>query len=136
MSAQAATYYEILGVSRRARPDRVRSAYRRLAQQYHPDKMPGNANAQHVMAAVNEAYAVLSDPDRRARYDERIESARARTRLAHERFIARLDDPGAAWPWYLVLATIMFATAAVGISVYKNYVPGATSPAAVKVVRK
>jgi curved DNA-binding protein CbpA len=125
MSAQAATYYELLGVSRRARPDSVRSAYRRLAQQYHPDKMPGNANAQQVMAALNEAYAVLSDPKQRADYDERIGQSLQSRRLAHESFLARLEDPGAAWPWFLLFATITFCTLTIGVTVYKNYVPGA-----------
>jgi curved DNA-binding protein CbpA len=132
MSAQAATYYEILGVSRRARPDGVRAAYRRLAQQYHPDKMPGNARAEQVMAAINEAYAVLSDPQQRARYDERIEASNEHIRLARASFVARLEDHGAAWPWYLVIATVMFSAAAVGVSVYRNFVPAT----AVKVVQK
>lgn len=141
MSAKAATYYELLGVSRRARPDSLRSAYRRLAQRYHPDKMPGNANAQQVMAALNEAYAVLSDPQQRARYDEQIEQSLQSRRLARETFLARLEDPGAAWPWYLLFATITFCTLTIGVTVYKNYVPGATSPAAaqaqaIKLVRK
>lgn len=141
MSAQAATYYDLLGVSCRARPDSVRAAYRKLAQQYHPDKMPGKAGAEHVMAALNEAYAVLSDPQQRARYDEHIELARQsqlRSRQrAHESFIARLEDPGAAWPWYLLFATITFCAVAIGFTVYKNYVPGASSPVqAVKLVSK
>lgn len=141
MSAQAATYYEILGVSRRARPDSVRSAYRRLAQRYHPDKMPGNARAERVMAALNEAYAVLSDPQQRARYDQWIAQASESRRRAHEGLRQRLDDPGAAWPWCLLFATITFCTGAIGVTVYKNYVPGASSPtlapaAAIKVVGK
>jgi DnaJ-domain-containing protein 1 len=141
MSAQAATYYEILGVSRRARPDSVRSAYRRLAQRYHPDKMPGNAQAERVMAALNEAYAVLSDPQQRARYDAWIAEANESRRRAHESYLQRLDDPGAAWPWYLLFATITFCAATIGVTVYKNYVPGASSPtipatAAIKVVGK
>jgi curved DNA-binding protein CbpA len=141
MSARAATYYDLLGLSPRAQPASVRSAYRRLAQQYHPDKMPGNANAQHVMAALNEAYAVLSDPQQRARYDERIDEMRQSQRRLRESFVARLDDPGAAWPWYLLFATITFCAVVIGVTVYKNYVPGASGPTAsaaqaVKLVRK
>jgi curved DNA-binding protein CbpA len=137
MSAQAATYYEILGVSRTARPDSVRASYRRLAQRYHPDKLPGNARAQDVMAAVNEAYAVLSDPLQRARYDQHLGDAARSRRLAHESFLQRLEHPGAAWPWYLLFATITFCAAAIGVTVYANYVPGASSPAqAFKVVHK
>ena len=141
MSAPTASYYELLGVGRRARPDSVRLAYRRLAQQYHPDKMPGNADAERVMAALNEAYSVLSDPRQRARYDEHIGQSLASRRRAHESFVARLEDPGAAWPWYLLFATITFCAATIGVTVYKNYVPGASSatltPAqAIKLVRK
>ena len=137
MSAPTATYYELLGVSRRARPDSLRSAYRRLAQRYHPDKMPGNAGAERVMAALNEAYAVLSDPQQRARYDEHLELTQSAHRRAHESFVARLEDPGAAWPWYLLFATLTFCAVTIGITVYKNYVPGASSPAqVVKLVRK
>jgi curved DNA-binding protein CbpA len=128
MSAQAATYYDLLRVSRGARPDGVRTAYRRLAQKYHPDKMHGSADAQRVMAALNEAYAVLSDPERRALYDRRIADAQLERRRAHLRMLAQLDDPGAAWPWYLLFATIAFAAVAIGVSVYKNYVPGASTP--------
>jgi curved DNA-binding protein CbpA len=136
MSAQtatySATYYEILGVSRRERPDGVRTAYRRLAQRYHPDKMPDDQRAEQVMAALNEAYAVLSDPQQRARYDEAIDEARraqqhARQR-AQENFVEQLEDPGASWPWYLLFATVTFCAAAIGISVYVNYVPGASVP--------
>lgn len=125
--ARAATYYDLLQVSQRARPEGVRAAYRRLAQRYHPDKMPGNADAERVMAALNEAYAVLSDPQQRAHYDDQIAQARSQRRRARERMRANLDDPGAAWPWYLLFATLAFATAAVGVAVYKNYVPGASS---------
>ena len=118
MSREALTYYDILRVPRRAGPADVRGAYRKLAQQYHPDKLPGNARAQQFMAMLNEAYAVLSDPHQRARYDQEIEAidrARARDRAS---FIARLEDPGAAWPWYVLFGTIAFATAAVSLSMW------------------
>jgi curved DNA-binding protein CbpA len=126
MTAPIATYYDILRVGRRARPENVRTAYRKLAQKYHPDKMPGNAGAERVMAALNEAYAVLSDPERRAIYDQRIGQSRAAARRDQQLILASLDHPGAAWPWYLLFATIAFSAAAVGISVYKGYVPGAS----------
>jgi len=129
MSARALTsltYYEVLRVNRRAEADRVRMAYRKLAQQYHPDKMPGNAKAQEkaqeLMAELNEAYAVLSDPQQRARYDEHIDAIRSSRIRAHERFVARLDDMGPAWPWYLLFATIAFAAAAVGVSMWPGLV--------------
>jgi curved DNA-binding protein CbpA len=114
------TYYDILKVSRRTAPDGVRTAYRRLAQKYHPDKLPGNADAVRVMAMLNEAYGVLSDPDRRASYDRRIEDERACRRRA----ITPIEVPTAAWPWYLLFVTIAFALAAVATVVYKEVVPG------------
>ena len=118
----SATYYDILRVSHRAAPEGVRTAYRRLAQKYHPDKLPGNADAVRIMAMLNEAYGVLSDAERRAHYDRRIEDERVqRTR---PRRMAHADVPTAAWPWYLLFATIAFAAAAIGTVVYKTVVPG------------
>jgi len=125
-ASKALTYYDVLRVNRRAGADRVRTAYRKLAQQYHPDKMPGDAQAQgkaqEFMAELNEAYAVLSDPKQRARYDEHIDTIRASRLRAHVRFVARLEDAGPAWPWYLLFATATFAAAAVGVSLWPSLV--------------
>lgn len=62
-------YYEVLGVARTATDREIKSAYRKLAVKYHPDKNPGNAEAEDRFKEAAEAYAVLSDPDQRARYD-------------------------------------------------------------------
>ena len=62
-------YYEILGVSRTASEQEIKSAYRRLAVQHHPDKNPGNAEAEEKFKEAAEAYSVLSDADQRLRYD-------------------------------------------------------------------
>ena len=62
-------YYEVLGVSRTATEQEIKSAYRRLAVQYHPDKNPGNAEAEDKFKEAAEAYAVLSDAEQRRRYD-------------------------------------------------------------------
>jgi molecular chaperone DnaJ len=62
-------YYEVLGVSRDAPVGEIKSAYRRLAVKYHPDKNPGDAAAEERFKEASEAYAVLSDAEKRSRYD-------------------------------------------------------------------
>ena len=68
MSAEA-DYYEILGVARDADDQALRASYRKLALKYHPDRNPGDASAEEKFKEAAEAYAVLADPDKRARYD-------------------------------------------------------------------
>ena len=62
-------YYEILGLVRTATDQDLKSAYRRLAHQYHPDKTFGDAESEEKFKEAAEAYAVLSDPEQRQRYD-------------------------------------------------------------------
>ena len=62
-------YYEVLGVSRDASEDEIKKAYRKLAMQYHPDRNPGDAEAERKFKEAAEAYDVLRDADKRARYD-------------------------------------------------------------------
>jgi len=62
-------YYQTLGVARSADEKEIKKAYRKLAQQYHPDKNPGDKTAEQRFKEINEAYTVLSDPDKRAKYD-------------------------------------------------------------------
>ena len=67
-----ASLYDILEVSPKARPAVIRAAYRCLVQQYHPDRNSGDPRAAEQMYRINQAYSVLADPLKRARYDEAI----------------------------------------------------------------
>jgi molecular chaperone DnaJ len=62
-------YYDILGVARGASEQEIKSAYRKLALQYHPDRNPGNGEAEEKFKEAAEAYSVLSDAQKRANYD-------------------------------------------------------------------
>ncbi len=62
-------YYKILGVEKQASGDDIKKAYRKLAVKYHPDKNPGNKEAEEKFKKISEAYAVLSDPEKRKQYD-------------------------------------------------------------------
>ena len=63
-------YYEVLGVEKSASADEIKKAYRKKAIQYHPDKNPGDKEAEGKFKEAAEAYEVLSNPDKRARYDQ------------------------------------------------------------------
>lgn len=62
-------YYKILGLEKTATPEAIKKTYRKLAQKYHPDKNPGNKESENKFKDVSEAYEVLSDKDKRAKYD-------------------------------------------------------------------
>jgi DnaJ-class molecular chaperone len=63
-------YYHVLGVGRSADAKEIKKAYRRLARQYHPDTNPNNKAAEEKFKEINEAYQVLNDPEKRAKYDK------------------------------------------------------------------
>ncbi|MBD0370914.1 MAG: molecular chaperone DnaJ [Pyrinomonadaceae bacterium] len=80
-------YYEVLGVARTANEQEIKSAYRRLAIQYHPDKNPGNTEAEEKFKEAAEAYSVLSDAEQRRRYD----------RFGHAGVSSSAAGAGAGW---------------------------------------
>jgi curved DNA-binding protein len=63
-------YYKVLGVDRKASQPDIKKSYRKLAMKYHPDRNPGNKQAEETFKEINEAYQVLSDPEKRNRYDQ------------------------------------------------------------------
>jgi len=86
---EAKDYYQILGVTRDASFQSIKEAYRRLAFEYHPDRNPGSGSAVERMKEINEAYAVLSNADKRSRYDRLRQEYGA---FAHERFRRDYSD--------------------------------------------
>ena len=68
--AEKRDYYEVLGVAKDASADQIKSAYRKLAMKWHPDRNPDNPEAKAKFQEASEAYEVLSDPAKRQRYDQ------------------------------------------------------------------
>jgi hypothetical protein len=137
MAQSMPTYYDVLQVERGAPPERVRAAYRRLAQKYHPDKMPDNANAARAMSAINAAYEVLSDAPRRAEHDLWIRRAEAGSRPRPAvpqapKHLWTYLHPATSWPWYLLAGTTVFAVGTVATAVYLTVMPAraASAPSA------
>ena len=67
--AEKRDYYEVLGLKKGASEDEIKKAFRKLAMKYHPDKNPGDTQAEEKFKEINEAYAILSDPDKKDKYD-------------------------------------------------------------------
>ena len=72
MAEQKRDYYEVLGVDKNADDAAIKKAYRVLAKKYHPDMNPGDKEAEQKFKEASEAYAVLSDPEKRRQYDQHL----------------------------------------------------------------
>ena len=70
MAEQKRDYYEVLGVAKDASEEDIKKAYRKLAKKYHPDMNPGDKNAEAKFKEASEAYAILSDAEKRHQYDQ------------------------------------------------------------------
>jgi curved DNA-binding protein len=86
----AADYYETLGVSKSVSADEVKKAYRKLAMKYHPDRNKGNKQAEEKFKEINEAYAVLSDAEKRKQYDQ-VGAGEFRQRYTQEDIFRNFD---------------------------------------------
>src|ERR687895_1447039 len=72
-------YYELLGLSRRASQDDIRRAYRKLVREHHPDTNPGDPSAEERFKEIQQAYEVLSNPEKRQGYDQRLHASSTRS---------------------------------------------------------
>ena len=68
--AEFIDYYKVLGLDKKASSEEIKKAYRKLARKYHPDLNPDNAEAKKTFQQINEANEVLTDPEKRQKYDQ------------------------------------------------------------------
>ena len=95
MAENKRDYYEVLGVDKSASTDDIKKAYRKLAMKYHPDRNPGDKTAEEKFKEVGEAYEVLSDADKRSRYDSYgFAGVDPNFNPNAGGFVRRLQDPG------------------------------------------
>ena len=96
-------YYEVLGVSKTASDDEIKKAFRTLAKKYHPDMHPGDKECEEKFKEAQEAYAVLSDAEKRKQYDQ----------FGHAALAERADSISPAWIWETFLETFLEISLAV-----------------------
>ena len=70
MAENKRDYYEVLGLQKGASEEQIKKAFRKMAMKYHPDKNPGDKTAEAKFKEINEAYGVLSDPEKKKMYDQ------------------------------------------------------------------
>ena len=120
------THYDTLRLDRHASPQRVRMAYRRLAQKFHPDRYQGRGDSASVMAQINLAYAVLSDPGQRAVYDQTLQredsqAAQLTARRAAAAALSIQDRFG--WAGWLLLAIASVTVLTLGFVAMRMLAP-------------
>lgn len=87
----AEDYYQVLGIDKKASPDDIKKAYRKLALKWHPDKNPNNKAAEEKFKKISEAYAVLSDTEKRQQYDQFGSTDRFRQQYSQEDIFRNFD---------------------------------------------
>ena len=105
------SHYETLRIERQASPQRVRTAYRRLAQKFHPDKHAGRVAAANLMVLINEAYKVLSDPQQRSSYDDWLAAEEARMRSGGGSSASTVAFVPDRWGWAVWLLWVIVSIA-------------------------
>ena len=90
-------YYKILGIDKSATPAEIKSAYRKLARKYHPDVNPNDADAKKKFQEINEANEVLSDPEKRKKYDQYGKDWEHAEQLHKQAIADKLADYIARW---------------------------------------
>ncbi|MEO7391552.1 MAG: J domain-containing protein [Ramlibacter sp.] len=118
------THYDTLRVDPRASAQRVRAAYRRMAQKFHPDKHAGRGDAAAIMSQINLAYSVLSDVARRAAYDEQLqrEHPQSTARTRRRTGAAAMQDRF-GWSGWLVLAIASITVLTLGFVALRMIAP-------------
>lgn len=118
MAEQKRDYYEVLGVDKNADDAAIKKAYRVLAKKYHPDMNPGDKEAEQKFKEASEAYAVLSDPEKRRQYDQ----------YGHAAFDGGAGGPVVSISMELILETFSEIFSEISLAAAEAEVPEITAP--------